>query len=122
MYDETDVLIAIDMAAREADVVVAYVHWGTENSTAVNADQIAKRDRFIAHGADMIIGSHPHVLQPWEVVDGVPVVYSLGNFWFNMETVDTAIAAVDVMLTEDGIRADCAVYACTQSGGMVVEK
>lgn len=122
MYDETDVLTAIDSAAREADVVVVYVHWGTENSTAVNADQIAKRDLFIEHGADLIIGAHPHVLQPWEVVDDVPVVYSLGNFWFNMETVDTAIAAVDVMLTEDGVRADCAVYACTQSGGMVVEK
>ncbi len=122
MYDETDVLTAIDTAAREADVVVAYVHWGTENSTAVNADQIAKRDVFIEHGVDMIIGSHPHVLQPWEVVDGVPVVYSLGNFWFNMETVDTAIATVDVMLTENGIQADCAVYACTQSGGAVVEK
>lgn len=122
MYEETDVLTAIDTAAREADVVIAYVHWGTENSTAVNADQIEKRDLFIAHGADMIIGAHPHVLQSWEVVDGVPVVYSLGNFWFNMETVDTALASVDVSLNESGVVADCTVYACTQTGGVVVEK
>lgn len=122
MYDETDVLTAIDTAVREADVVVAYVHWGTENSTEVNIDQITKRDLFIEHGVDVIIGAHPHVLQPWEVVDGVPVVYSLGNFWFNMETVDTALASVDVSLTETGVSADCTVYACTQSGGVVVEK
>ena len=118
MYDETNMLAALDRAAREADVVVAYVHWGTENSTAVNADQQKKRDLFIAHGADVIVGAHPHVLQPWEIYEGVPVVYSLGNFWFNMETLDTAVASVDVRLTETGVAADCALYACIQSGGV----
>lgn len=118
MYDEADILAALDKAAAEADVVVAYVHWGTENSTAVNADQQKKKDLFIAHGADVIIGAHPHVLQPWEICDGVPVVYSLGNFWFNAETVDTAIASVDVSLTDTGTAADCVLYACTQSGGI----
>jgi len=118
MYEEENVLAAIDRAAREADVVVAYVHWGTENSTRVNADQQKKRDLFIEHGADVIVGAHPHVLQPWETVNGVPVVYSLGNFWFNMETVDTALADIQVSLTETGIAAECALYACTQSGGV----
>ncbi|MBR4961338.1 MAG: CapA family protein [Clostridia bacterium] len=118
MYDETNMLAALDKAAAEADVVVAYLHWGTENSTEVNADQQAKRDLFIAHGADVIIGAHPHVLQPWEIYDGVPVVYSLGNFWFNGETLDTAIASVDVRLSDTGVAADCALYACVQSGGV----
>lgn len=122
MYDETNVLAALDTAAREADVVVAYVHWGTENSTEVNADQVQKRDLFLAHGADVIVGAHPHVLQPWEIVDGVPIVYSLGNFWFNMETVDTALASIDISLTSDGVTADCTMYACTQENGVVVEK
>ena len=118
MYDETNVLAALDKAAAEADVVVAYLHWGTENDTAVNADQQKKKDLFIAHGADVIVGSHPHVLQPWEIVEGVPVVYSLGNFWFNSETLDTAIASVDVRLSDTGVTADCALYACVQSGGV----
>ncbi len=118
MYDETNVLTAIDKAAREADVVVVYVHWGTENSTAVNRNQQDLRDGFIAHGADIIIGAHPHVLQPWEMVDGVPVVYSLGNFWFNMETLDTAIASVQVQLNEGGMEVGCELFACIQSGGV----
>ncbi len=118
MYDETDVLAALDTAAREADAVVVYVHWGTENDTAVNADQQKKRDLFIGHGADAIVGAHPHVLQPWEIYEGVPVVYSLGNFWFNMETVDTAVAVMDVQLTDTGVAADCALYACVQSRGI----
>ncbi|MBE6614703.1 MAG: CapA family protein [Ruminococcaceae bacterium] len=118
MYEEENILAALDKAAGEADVVVAYVHWGTENSTAVNADQQKKKDLFIDHGADVIIGAHPHVLQPWEICDGVPVVYSLGNFWFNAETVETAIASVDVSLTDTGVSADCALYACIQSGGV----
>lgn len=118
MYEEENVLSAIDKAAREADVVVAYLHWGTENSTQVNADQQKKRDLFIAHGADVIVGAHPHVLQPWEMAGSVPVVYSLGNFWFNMETVDTAMASVNVTLTNDGVKADCALFACVQTGGV----
>ena len=88
---------------------------GTENSAAVNADQQKKRDLFLAHGADVIIGAHPHVLQPWEMYEGVPVVYSLGNFWFNSETLDTALASVEVSLTGDGVAAQCVLYACVQS-------
>jgi len=118
MYEESNMLAAIDRAAREADVVVAYVHWGTENSKKVNANQQQLRDQFIAHGCDVIVGSHPHVLQPWEIRDGVPVVYSLGNFWFNMETLDTAAASVEVSLTPVGVSAACTLYACVQSGGV----
>ncbi len=118
MYDETSVLAALDKAAREADVVVAYLHWGTENSTKVNRNQQDLRDAFIQHGADVIVGSHPHVLQPWEMVDGVPVVYSLGNFWFNMETLDTALASIRVGLDETGVTAACELFACVQSGGV----
>ncbi len=118
MYDEANVLSAIDKAAREADVVVAYLHWGTENSTQVNRNQQDLRDAFIAHGADVIVGSHPHVLQPWEMVNGVPVVYSLGNFWFNMETLDTALASIQVGLDKTGVTAACELFACIQSGGV----
>ncbi|MBR5618996.1 MAG: CapA family protein, partial [Clostridia bacterium] len=37
-------------------------------------------------GADIIVGSHPHVLQPMEVYDGTPILYSLGNFCFGGNT------------------------------------
>ncbi len=118
MYETDNVAAAIQKAAREADVVVVYVHWGTENSTKVNRNQQDLRDLFIQCGADVIVGAHTHVLQPWEMYEGVPVVYSLGNFWFNMETLDTALASVQVALTEEGVEADCELYACVQTGGV----
>ena len=55
----------------------------------------------IAAGADLVIGDHPHCLQPIGVIQGVPVIYSLGNFWFNSKTLDTGM--VKVVINQDGI-------------------
>ena len=43
-------------------------------------------EKLINSGADAIIGGHPHILQGMEYINGNPVVYSLGDFWFNDET------------------------------------
>ncbi len=85
----TDELEAIERqitAARKvADVVVVSVHWGEEGmkQTTLYQQNIAKH--FAQYGADIVIGTHPHVLQPIEYVDGAEghkalVFYSLGNF------------------------------------------
>ena len=47
-------------------------------------------------GADLIVGAHPHILQGAGWRGDVPVFYSLGNFWFNMETEDTALLTVTI--------------------------
>ncbi len=83
--------------AREkgAEFVVVTVHWGIEYVLLENANQRSWADFLIDQGADMIIGSHPHVIQPMKVVHNekedkdVLVVYSLGNFISNMKTSDT---------------------------------
>jgi hypothetical protein len=64
-----------------ADWVVGYVHWGAAYSD-VNADQRRYARMFAEEGYDLLVGHHPHVTQPLEVVNGMPVVYSLGNFVF----------------------------------------
>ncbi len=75
-------------ATREqADLVVVLVHWGVEYSPEPAARQRAWAERLVAAGADLVIGSHPHVVQPVEVVQagermGI-VAYSLGNFIFD---------------------------------------
>ena len=75
----------IAVAKKSADAVVVMPHWGMEYLYAPTAAQ-RKWGQFIADaGADLIIGTHPHVLQPLETVtasDGraVPVFWSLGNF------------------------------------------
>lgn len=74
-------------AAREmADVVVVSVHWGVENSHNISANQRYQAQNYANWGADIVIGTHPHVVQDMEWIeseeDGRPVfvAYSLGNF------------------------------------------
>ena len=47
-------------------------------------------------GADLIVGCHPHCLQGIDYMGDTPVIYSLGNFWFNSKEVDTALLKVTV--------------------------
>lgn len=67
--------------AAGADSVVAYVHWG-DNYEPVNNEQRYWATELVAAGYDLVVGAGTHTLQPVEVIDGVPVVYSLGNFVF----------------------------------------
>jgi hypothetical protein len=78
-------LISSVKAARgKADLVIVYVHWGTEYQTCPNGDQRQLASALAAAGADAIIGTHAHVLQGagWRS-DGKYVAYGLGNyFWW----------------------------------------
>jgi poly-gamma-glutamate synthesis protein (capsule biosynthesis protein) len=64
------------------DVCVVLVHWG-RNYRGVTALQRRLAGEMRAAGADLVIGHHPHIPQPVDVVDGVPVFYSLGNAAFS---------------------------------------
>ncbi len=80
----------------KCDFVVAFVHWGTESTTEVDWLQTDQAPRIAGAGADLIIGAHPHVLQPIGTSGGVPVFYSLGNFWFNSKELDTCLVRATV--------------------------
>ncbi|MGQ0574047.1 MAG: CapA family protein [Pseudonocardia sp.] len=67
--------------AAGADWVVAFAHWG-DNYAPVNPAQQAAAQLFAAAGYDMVVASGPHSTQPIELVGGMPVVYSLGNWVF----------------------------------------
>lgn len=87
-------LKVIAEAEEKSDYVVAFVHWGTENTNYYEGDQVSLAEQFAAAGADVIIGGHTHCLQGVDYVMDVPVIYSLGNFWFNYRTIDTGISQV----------------------------
>ena len=78
-----------------AEFVIVTIHWGIEYVLTENKVQRDLADYMIDSGADMIIGGHPHVVQPMKIVHNekedkdVLVVYSLGNFISNMRTADT---------------------------------
>lgn len=82
-YDITRAIAAIEEADHQADLVVVLVHWGTEYTDRPEPYQVQKGRKFIDAGADLVIGSHPHVLQGFEAYNGRWIAYSLGNFVFS---------------------------------------
>ena len=90
---------AIAAAAEEADLVVVLVHWGIEHMALPERYQQELGRRYIDAGADLVIGSHPHVLQGFENYKDRWIAYSLGNFIFTVNqhapTSRTAILEAD---------------------------
>lgn len=100
-WNGEELLKTIGEAKENSDFVIAYLHWGTENETMPDWAQEKQASEAAKAGADLIVGAHPHCLQPVDVIQGVPVVYSLGNFWFNSKEVPTGM--VSVTLTAEGL-------------------
>lgn len=69
----------VDSAKRECDLLAVALHWGIEKQTQPAPNQVRLGRMFIDQGADLVIGAHPHVLQPSELYKGKPILYSLGN-------------------------------------------
>jgi len=63
--------------------VIVYPHWGNEYQSKHNDPQQKLAESLIDSGADMIIGSHPHVVQDFGIYKGKPIIYSLGNLVFD---------------------------------------
>lgn len=84
-----DVLADIQTARDSADVVIVLAHWGTEYVDAPSADQRRWAERMIAAGATLIVGNHPHVVQPVEPLGDGLVAYALGNFVFDQDPAAT---------------------------------
>lgn len=97
-YQQDRVLASVRAAASEAEVVIAVVHWGVERMTCPDARQRDFAFQLLQHGADAVIGQHPHVLQPIVLDDGKLVAYSLGNFVWHYRsgiTGDTGVLQID---------------------------
>lgn len=81
--DESRVLEAVKKARQEADLVVVAVHWGVEYDYQPTARQKRLAHLLVDAGADLVLGHHPHVVQPVEFYQGALIAYSLGNFVFS---------------------------------------
>jgi poly-gamma-glutamate synthesis protein (capsule biosynthesis protein) len=66
-----------------ADFIIVSPHWGIEYQATSTEYQQRVAHAFIDHGADAVIGTHPHVVEPLEIYNGKPIFYSLGNFVFD---------------------------------------
>lgn len=82
-YDSTALVNSIKAAKKQCDFVAVYVHWGVERENMPQEYQQELAKAYINAGADLVIGSHPHVPQGVEYYNGKPIIYSLGNYIFN---------------------------------------
>ncbi len=92
----------VKTAKENSDFVIVYIHWGTENVTEPDWAQLDQAPKIAEAGADLIIGDHPHCLQGITYYGNTPVIYSLGNFWFNSKTLDTGM--VRITIGQEGMR------------------
>ncbi|HCB18763.1 TPA: AmmeMemoRadiSam system protein B [Candidatus Uhrbacteria bacterium] len=79
----------IEEASAENLFVIAYPHWGTEYARVPDTSQQYLASLMVEAGADLIVGGHPHVTQGAEMIDDVPVFYSMGNFIFDQPMPET---------------------------------
>ncbi len=83
VLEEEELLKQIKKAAEKTNLAIVFMHWGVEYEPQARSNQVALAHKIIEAGADVIIGSHPHVVQEMEVYNGKPIFYSLGNFIFD---------------------------------------
>ena len=104
--------------SQNADIIIAYMNWGNEYTTSINSIQTELSDFLFKNGVDIILGSHPHVLQKMEKKtvtlengsskDGF-IIYSLGNFISDQNLKDTRTSIIlTLTITKHKIgRASC---------------
>lgn len=112
-YDPSALVAEIKKARESCDFVVVYVHWGIERDERPQDYQRTLGQQYIDAGADLVVGSHPHVLQGVEYYKGKPIVYSMGNFVFGSGIPRSALLRADW----DGENLRLSMVPATSSAG-----
>lgn len=107
LLDVEDMVAEITaMKEQGCDLIIFAPHWGTEGTYHPTTQQTEVGHAAIDAGADIVYGSHPHVLQPIEEYNGGIIYYSLGNFSFGgngyPQDYDTALIQQEVIRDADG--------------------
>ncbi|MBI5126555.1 MAG: AmmeMemoRadiSam system protein B [Candidatus Taylorbacteria bacterium] len=84
-FDPTSVLAEITATRAQCSYIVVMPHWGVEYTHEPTERQKTLAHKFIDAGADLVIGAHPHVVQPVEIYKNKAIFYSLGNFMFDQD-------------------------------------
>lgn len=129
IIDETKISEDIAYAkSQNADVIIAYLHWGDEYARVQAERQEVLADKMFSEGVDIILGSHPHVIQPAQKLeyDGETkfVAYSMGNFLSNqrIETLIPLGMTEDVSkYTEDGVIVDINIEKNGETGEVTIK-
>lgn len=117
-WDPERLYEAIRTAREHADFVIVCIHWGVESESTKEYRQDVLADGITKAGADLVVGDHPHVLQAVGAVNGKPVMYSMGNFYFTSYTTDTGLLQAEFSPAEKKLTGLYFV-PCLQSGTAV---
>ena len=95
------VIAEIRLIRPKVDLLIAYPHWGIEYVTSTPSSlQKKEAHEMIDAGVDIIVGAHPHVIQPIEIYNGKIIFYSLGNFvfdqYFSLETMQGLLLKLQI--------------------------
>jgi poly-gamma-glutamate capsule biosynthesis protein CapA/YwtB (metallophosphatase superfamily) len=119
LIDEDRIVRDINIAkAKHPNIIIAFMHWGTEYQTVPESKQIQLATLLKDNGVNLVIGSHPHVLQPMELDKKANhlVVYSLGNFLSGQRTMPrdgSAMVSVEMVRSNDSVVISNAGYMLT---------
>jgi poly-gamma-glutamate synthesis protein (capsule biosynthesis protein) len=84
-FNENPILDEIKNTRDSCNYQIIFAHWGNEYKNYASERQIELAHKFIDTGADLVIGAHPHVIQPIEIYRNKAIFYSLGNFVFDQD-------------------------------------
>jgi len=98
----------------QTDFIIVLPHWGKEYKTTPSEYQQDKARKMIDAGADLILGSHPHVIEPIEIYKDKVIFYSLGNFifdqYFSQNTSQGLSIGLNLIKEDNKIRADYSIF------------
>lgn len=133
LIDKDKIASDMERLKKVSDVQVVSMHWGTENSFVVNDEQIDLAQFLSDLGTDVIIGCHPHVIQPMDYVTGKDgnetlVIYSMGNFMSAQDANDNMLGLMPMWTinfntkTKEVTLSDVKVYpTITYIGGIEMD-
>ena len=104
LYSDEKVKSDIEKVRDKVDLLMVSMHWGTEYQSEPNTEQKRQAEYLSSLGVDIIIGTHPHVIQPITYINGTLVIYSLGNFISAQNTNNDYNTIVELMSSLDIIK------------------
>lgn len=101
-----DFLAKIAEYDTQVDVLIVFMHCGTEETFDITSYQEDLGRALIDNGADIVIGGHSHTLQPIEFYNGKPIFYSIGNliFWHVDDGIDGLTCIFNITIDKDGFK------------------
>lgn len=106
VYDEKQVRKDIEKVKDKVDLLLVSMHWGEEYNTGITKEQEKQATYLSNLGVNIIIGHHPHVIEPIDYIGDTLVIYSLGNFLSGQEGMDRRVGlmvSIDIEKKQDNI-------------------